>query len=389
MLHARDQFVDQQRDVLDPLAQRRQLDGELVEAVVEIVAQPPLGHPLLEVVAGGGDHPHVDRPRQVAARALEAALLQHAQQAHLQLGRQVGDLVDVQGAAGGQFQATLAAGDGAGQRAGLAAEQLAFQQLRIDGRAADRHEGKLATAGMVVQVARHHFLAAAGLAEQQHADLGAGDLLHLLAYLLDRPAGADQAAEQVGLALLTALAGGVEGLLVDLGAVQGVEQLVVARRHVETRQHAAAQLLRPVGAALLAEQQQRQVIHPGAELLEQARGAALAVDLTEQHAGQTHIRLRFELDGPVAAGASAAGLAEEVEDHRQIMAALGKVVDQQDSGFTPHDCSAGEAERGHGDENEAPRRCWHRKIARSNANRLTPVNFMWRFPITPRLRAAS
>ncbi|MNN57117.1 hypothetical protein D3C81_1720840 [compost metagenome] len=112
--------------------------------------------------------------------------------------------------------------------------------------------------------------------------------------------------------------------------MQRVEQLVVARRHVQTRQHAAAQVVRPVAAALLLDQQQRQVGRLRTQLLEQARGAALAVDPAEQDAGQAGDILAGQPFGPVGAGAAATGLAEEVEDHRQVMAALLVVIYQQD-----------------------------------------------------------
>lgn len=95
-----------------------------------------------------------------------------------------------------------------------------------------------------MQVACDHFLARAGLAEDQHAGVGVGHLLHHLAYVLDGAAGADQAAEQVGFAMTTALAGLVVHLAIDLGAVQGVEQFAVAGGHFQGGKHAAALVFR-------------------------------------------------------------------------------------------------------------------------------------------------
>lgn len=91
-----------------------------------------------------------------------------------------------------------------------------------------------------MQVARHHLLASAGLTENQHAGIGIGHLLHHLAHMLDGTAGADQAAEQIGFALAAALAGLVVHFTVDLGTVQRIEQLAVARRHFEIEQNATA-----------------------------------------------------------------------------------------------------------------------------------------------------
>ncbi|MNZ11188.1 hypothetical protein D3C78_280510 [compost metagenome] len=337
VLHARDELVDQQRDVFHPLAQRRHLDGEDVEAVVEILAEAAGLDHLFEVLVGGGDDAHVDVLGLVAADPLEGALLQHAQQLDLHLQRHVADLVEEQGAAVGQFEAPCPAGDGTGEGALLMAEELAFQQFRRDGAAVDRHERRFAALGMVVQVARHHFLAGAGFAEDQHAGVGVGHLLHHLPHLLDRTAGAHQAAEQVRLALTATLAGLVVHFAVDLGAVQGIEQLVVARRHLQADQQAPAQVLRPVRLDLVADQQHRQELVPGQQLLDQIEYAALGADLSQHHAqdvaaGTQGIRHL----APVMAGAREVLFTEEIQDHRKIAAAIAIVVDQQNFGFTPH-----------------------------------------------------
>lgn len=84
-----------------------------------------------------------------------------------------------------------------------------------------------------MQVARNHFLAGAGLAEDQHAGVGIGHLLHHLAHVLNGAAGAHKAAEQVGFAMATAFAGLVVHLAIDLGTVQGIEQFAVAGRHFQ------------------------------------------------------------------------------------------------------------------------------------------------------------
>ncbi|MDT4824412.1 hypothetical protein FQZ97_576590 [compost metagenome] len=337
MLHARDELVDQQRNVFHTLAQRRHLDGEYVEAVIEVFAEAAGLDHLLEVLVGGGDDAHIDVLRLVAAHALEGALLQHAQQLDLHRQRHVADLVEEQGAAVGQLEAPCPAGDGTGEGTLLVAEEFALQQLRRDGAAVDRYERRFAALGMVMQVARHHFLAGAGLAEDQHAGVGVGHLLHHLPHLLDGTAGAHQAAEQVRLALTAALAGVVVHLAVNLGAVQGVEQLVVARRHFQADQQAPAQVLRPVRLDLVADQQHRQELVPGQQLLDQIEYAALGADLSQHHAqdvaaGTQGIRHL----APVMAGAREVLFTEEIQDHRKIAAAIAIVVDQQNFGFTPH-----------------------------------------------------
>ncbi|MNZ40250.1 hypothetical protein D3C78_577630 [compost metagenome] len=124
------------------------------------------------------------------------------------------------------------------------AEQFAFQQLGRDRAAVDRHERRLAALGMVVQVARDHFLAGAGLTQDQHAGIGIGHLLHHLPHVLDGTAGTDQAAEQVGFALAATLARLVVHLAIDLGTVQRIQQLAVAWRHFQVGKHPAAKVFR-------------------------------------------------------------------------------------------------------------------------------------------------
>ena len=87
-----------------PLAQRRQADGEDGEAMIEVFAQPPLGHLLGEVAVGGGHQADIDLDGAGAADPLEAALLEHPEELGLERGVELGDLVEEQGAAVGQLE---------------------------------------------------------------------------------------------------------------------------------------------------------------------------------------------------------------------------------------------------------------------------------------------
>ena len=111
------EMLGQERDVLAALAQRRQRDRDDVQAVVQVLAELPFGHELLQVPLRGGDDAHVHRERSRAADALDRPLLQHAQQLHLHRQRDVADLVEEDGAAFGHLEAARAVLDGAGERA--------------------------------------------------------------------------------------------------------------------------------------------------------------------------------------------------------------------------------------------------------------------------------
>jgi hypothetical protein len=179
-------------------------------------------------------------------------VLQHAQQLDLHRQRHVADFIEEQRAAIGQFETSGAAGDCAGEGALLVTEQFAFEQLGRNRPAIDRHERRFAALGMVMQVARNHFLASSGLTENQHAGIRVGDLLHHLADVLNRPAGADEAAEKIGLAMTTALARLVVHLAIDLGTVQRIEQFAVARRHFEGGKDPATLVFRQVNGRIIA-----------------------------------------------------------------------------------------------------------------------------------------
>src|SRR5436305_229147 len=92
-------MLDQQRNIVLPLAQRRQLYRDHVEAIEEILAELPLIHHLAEVDVGGGDDPDIDPDRLDPAEAHEIALLDHPEQLRLRLERHVANLVEEDAAA--------------------------------------------------------------------------------------------------------------------------------------------------------------------------------------------------------------------------------------------------------------------------------------------------
>ena len=88
------EVLGQQRNVGGPLAQRRQLDVDHVDAVEEVLTETAFGDRFAQVFVGGQDHARVDREGLRAADLLELQILQHPQQLDLHAGRGGGDLVE-------------------------------------------------------------------------------------------------------------------------------------------------------------------------------------------------------------------------------------------------------------------------------------------------------
>ena len=153
------------------------MDVENVEAVEEVLAQVAAAHRLLGHFVGGGHQPHVHFEFGLAAQAAHFGILQDAQQFGLRRHRHLADFVQQQGAVLGHFEAAGAALGGAGEGALFVAEQFAFDQRFGQRGAVDGDERPLPARAERVQRARHHFLAGAALAGDQHAGLARSGLL--------------------------------------------------------------------------------------------------------------------------------------------------------------------------------------------------------------------
>src|SRR5262249_31392667 len=135
-----DVVVDQLRDVGDPLAQRRQVDVRDIHAVVQVPSEPAVAHQGFERLIRGRDDAYVDDDRPRAAKPLDAAILQYAQDLRLRAETHVADLVEEDRAAVGGLQQALLLAVGSGEGPALVTEQLALEERVGDGGAVDRQE---------------------------------------------------------------------------------------------------------------------------------------------------------------------------------------------------------------------------------------------------------
>ena len=186
------EVVHELRDVLRIFAQAGQADVDDREPVVEILAKaagPDLGG---EVAVGGRNDAHIDRHLAFSTHRTQRALFEHAQQPGLQSQRQLTDFVQEQAAAAGVVKQTVTVLAGAGESALHMAEELAFDQLRGDRRAVEGHEGAMRARAAVVQRARHHLLASARFALQEHGAGHGPDAADEGAQLFDGARASDQ-----------------------------------------------------------------------------------------------------------------------------------------------------------------------------------------------------
>ena len=123
-----ERMFHQEWDVGRPLAQRRQCDGEYVQAVEEVITKAPLSDRGTQVAMRGRNHAHIHVCSAHGAYPTHLALLQHAQQALLQSQTHVTDLIEQQSAVMRGFDQPRLVGERAGKRATYVAEELGFQQ---------------------------------------------------------------------------------------------------------------------------------------------------------------------------------------------------------------------------------------------------------------------
>ena len=169
-----------------PLAERRNVDVEHVQPIVEVGAELAPCHRIVQVPVGRRDHAHVGPHRARAAQAHELALLQHAQELRLRGGRHLGDFVEKQHAARRQLNLTGLGLLRAGEGAALESEQLRFEQLLRQGRAVDRDERTAAPRRAAVDEPGHDFLAGPRLALQAGRRFGGGDARGALQHVAPR-----------------------------------------------------------------------------------------------------------------------------------------------------------------------------------------------------------
>src|SRR5262245_17017817 len=90
---SRDKIIDQYRNIVGSLPQRRDVYGKDIQAVVQVGAKSSVGDFALQIAIGRGNNSNVRANRLIAANTLEFFFLKHAEQCNLHFGREFADLI--------------------------------------------------------------------------------------------------------------------------------------------------------------------------------------------------------------------------------------------------------------------------------------------------------
>ena len=176
-------MIDQQRNILATLPQRRQMDLGAVDPEVEILAKLLGLDPMLEITVCRADEANIGMMLGVGTESDDLTRLQHAKQLGLHRQRHVPDLVQEQRALIGVFEHALAILLRAGEGALDMTEELILEQALALTGTVERDVSVVHALGLVVQGTGDEFLAGPGLAGDQHRDHAWTDLLNRLDHL--------------------------------------------------------------------------------------------------------------------------------------------------------------------------------------------------------------
>jgi len=160
--------IDERDDVLAPLAQRRQLDPDDVQSIVEVGPELTVAQERFERLIGGGNHPCAKRHFDRRAERAHASILQRVQELCLRIERQLTHLVEEQRAVRGGDERPRPVLPRVRERPSPDAEQLAFDERRGQRGAVHVLERTATPAARVVNEPGHRALAGTSFASQQH-----------------------------------------------------------------------------------------------------------------------------------------------------------------------------------------------------------------------------
>ena len=185
------EIFGEQTDVIDALAEGRNVDSHDIEPIEKILAEGALGHLLFEVAVCRADDADIRVQRLVAADAGKGALLENAEDFALHLKWHFTDLIEKKRALVALFEAPDPLCRRASESSLLVAEQLALEKVFRDSGAIDREEASVAPGAVVVDRTSDELLARATLARDHHSGVAASHAAHHFEDLLHGLGAAD------------------------------------------------------------------------------------------------------------------------------------------------------------------------------------------------------
>ena len=156
-------MLHEQRHIVFAIAQRRELDVNHMQAVVQIFAEASFFHQLAQIHVGGGDDAHIHFDHVHPAEAHELAFLHHAQQLGLRLEGNVADFVEEDAPFVGQVEEAFLRVHRAGECAFYVPEQRGFEKIRRQVAGVHGHERAIFALRVRVNGACHQLFARAAL----------------------------------------------------------------------------------------------------------------------------------------------------------------------------------------------------------------------------------
>src|ERR1019366_10155625 len=175
---AREKKIGEIGNIFLAFAQRRDVNGNDVEAIIKVLAKSSLFERLAQIAVGGGEQAYVNFHSACAAEAFEFALLQHAEKLDLDCGRNIADFIEKERALVGEFKLARLARDRARECSLFVAEEFAFQKILWNCRAVDLDEWAGGAARLFVNGAGDQVFANAALSAQQHSGVGRRNAFH-------------------------------------------------------------------------------------------------------------------------------------------------------------------------------------------------------------------
>ncbi len=174
--HLHGEKTEEQQDVVASIAKRRQVNGNGVEPIIQILTEAAFRYRLAHVDVCGRHYAHVGLPYLLASHANVFTSLKHSEQPCLRSHWQLAHLVEEDGAfvCHAKIAITLAHGTRVGTF--LMAEELAVDSSLRNGAAVDGEVFLTPTRRVVVDDAWNDFLSHSTLTYDKHAEVGRSHL---------------------------------------------------------------------------------------------------------------------------------------------------------------------------------------------------------------------